>query len=291
MLPAVCHPNNASAVLPTPVGPLPAAPFTDSLLRSPLLLHIPHASTGIPDDACGDFVVDRNTLDAELLRLTDRFTDALYGDGFPPAQIVAADVSRLVVDVERFADDAHEPCAAHGMGAVYVRTSSGAPLRAISATRRAQLMDQYYWPHHHRLDAMAARALEQFGRCVIIDAHSFPVAPLPTQVDVGDPPEIGIGTDAMHTSAELADVVHTFFTDRGFSVGVNRPFAGALVPNAYYGRDQRVQSVMIEVRRDLYMNERTGDRLPRFADVQRVLTEFRALLEAWSMPTTRPSVS
>jgi hypothetical protein len=29
-----------------------------------------------------------------------------------------ATVSRLVVDVERFADDAHEPCAAHGMGAV-----------------------------------------------------------------------------------------------------------------------------------------------------------------------------
>jgi hypothetical protein len=35
-------------------------------------------------------VVDRDTLDAELLRLTDRFTDALYGDGFPPARIVAA---------------------------------------------------------------------------------------------------------------------------------------------------------------------------------------------------------
>jgi N-formylglutamate amidohydrolase len=249
------------------------------LLRSPLLLHIPHASTCIPDEAFGDFVVDRDTLDAELLRLTDRFTDALYGDGFPSAQIVAADVSRLVVDVERFADDANESCAAHGMGAVYVRTSTGAPLRAISETRRAQLMNEYYWPHHHRLDAMAARALEQFGRCVIIDAHSFPVAPLPTQVDVGDPPEIGIGTDAMHTSAALAEVVHTFFTDRGFSVGVNRPFAGALVPNAYYGQDQRVQSVMIEVRRDLYMDERTGESSPHFSAMQRLLAELRTMLE------------
>ena len=253
------------------------------MLRSPLLLHIPHASTSIPDDAFGDFVVDRDTLDAELLRLTDRYTDTLYGDGFPSAQIVAADVSRLVVDVERFADDAHEPCAAHGMGAVYVRTSSGAPLRVVSETRRAQLTDEYYWPHHHHLDAIAARALEQFGRCVIIDAHSFPVTPLPTQVDFSDPPEIGIGTDAMHTSAALAEMVHTFFTDRGFRVGVNRPFAGALVPNAFYGRDARVQSVMIELRRDLYMDERTGERLPVFADLQRALSEFRALLEAWSL--------
>jgi N-formylglutamate amidohydrolase len=104
------------------------------MLRSPLLLHIPHASTCIPDDARGDFVVDRDTLDAELLRLTDRYTDTLYGDGFPSAQIVAADVSRLVVDVERFADDAHEPCAAHGMGAVYVRTRA---VRALRDHRRA----------------------------------------------------------------------------------------------------------------------------------------------------------
>lgn len=191
----------------------------------------------------GDFVVDRDTLDAELLRLTDRFTDALYGDGFPPAQIVAADVSRLVVDVERFADDAHEPCAAYGMGAVYVRTSSGAPLRVVSETRRSDLMDRYYWPHHQRLDAMATRALEQFGRCVIIDAHSFPVAPLPTQVDVGDPPEIGIGTDAMHTSDELADVVHTFFTDHGFRVGVNRPFDGARALRVDLSRPRRYATV------------------------------------------------
>lgn len=249
------------------------------MLRSPLLLHIPHASTCIPDEAFSDFVVDRDTLDAELLRLTDRFTDALYGDGFPEAQIVAADVSRLVVDVERFANDAHEPCAAHGMGAVYVRTSTGAPLRVLSETRRAQLMNEYYWPHHRRLDALTTRALEQFGRCVIIDAHSFPVAPMPTQVDFGDPREIGIGTDAMHTSAALAEVVHTFFTDRGFRVGVNRPFAGALVPNAYYGRDQRVQSVMIEVRRDLYMDERTGEPSPHFAGMQRTLAELRTMLE------------
>jgi N-formylglutamate amidohydrolase len=66
-------------------------------------------------------------------------------------------------------------------------------------------------------------------------------------------------------------------------VGVNRPFAGALVPNAFYGGDARVQSVMIEVRRDLYMDERTGSRLSRFAEVRRVLIELRALLEAWSL--------
>jgi N-formylglutamate amidohydrolase len=60
---------------------------------------------------------------------------------------------------------------------------------------------------------------------------------------------------------------------------VNRPFAGALVPNAYYGQDQRVQSVMIEVRRDLYMDERTGESSPHFSAMQRLLAELRTMLE------------
>ena len=52
--------------------------------------------------------------------------------GLPSADVVRAEVSRLVVDVERFADDRLERCAAVGMGATYVRTCAGNPLRALS---------------------------------------------------------------------------------------------------------------------------------------------------------------
>jgi N-formylglutamate deformylase len=49
-------------------------------------------------------------------------------------------------------------------------------------------------------------------------------------------------------------------------IAFDRPFAGALVPLSYLGNDRRVQAVMIELRRDLYLDEETGDRLPGFAD-------------------------
>jgi N-formylglutamate deformylase len=49
-------------------------------------------------------------------------------------------------------------------------------------------------------------------------------------------------------------------------IAFDRPFAGALVPLPYLGTDRRVQAVMIELRRDLYLDEETGGRLPGFAD-------------------------
>jgi hypothetical protein len=49
-------------------------------------------------------------------------------------------------------------------------------------------------------------------------------------------------------------------------IAFDRPFAGALVPLSYLGNDRRVQAVMIELRRDLYMDEETGGRLAGFAD-------------------------
>jgi hypothetical protein len=42
------------------------------------------------------------------------------------------------------------------------------------------------------------------------------------------------------------------------------PFAGALVPMRFYGKDLRVRALMIEVRRGLYMDERSGARGPAF---------------------------
>jgi N-formylglutamate amidohydrolase len=245
---------------------------------SPLFVHIPHDSTVIPPAELGDFVVSAEALSREQRLLTDWHTADLYAQGADPDDIVRAEVSRLVVDVERFADDRLERCAAFGLGATYVKTCDGRPLRELSASRRAELLDRYYWPHHRRLDEAAATRLARFGRCVILDAHSFPTGVLPTQVDFSAPPEIGIGTQPGHTSPALRALAEDFFRGHGFVVGVDVPFSGSMVPNRHFGQDFRVQSVMIEVRRDLYMDEATAERHDGFARIQALLTDFRARL-------------
>lgn len=249
---------------------------------TPLLVHIPHDSTVIPPAEQADFLVSASELRHELLRLTDWHTRELYADGLAADDMLRAEFSRLVVDVERFDDDRVEPCAAVGMGATYVRTCDGRPLRTLTPIRRAELLGRYYWPHHRRLDEAAAERLARFGRCVILDAHSFPTGPLPTQVDFSAPPEIGIGTQPGHTPPELRALAEGFFRSRGFVVGVDVPFRGAIVPNRFFGHEPRVRSVMIEVRRDLYMDEATGERHEGFGRMQAALTEFRAELTRYA---------
>ncbi len=249
---------------------------------NPLVLHIPHASTAFPAAYEADFLPSPAVLRQELLRLTDWYADELFAAGAPADQSIRAGWSRLVVDVERFPDDSRERCAEYGMGATYVRTSRGEALRELTPARREEIMQLFYWPHHARLNLAARQRLERFEHCLIIDAHTFPSLALPTQVDFAAPPEIGLGTEGMHTSAELLALAERFFRAHGLSVGVDTPFAGTMVPNDYFGKQSRVQSIMVEVRRDLYLHEATGEKHAGFTAMQRLLSEFRLLAEGFA---------
>ena len=72
------------------------------------------------------------------------------------------------------------------------------------------------------------------------------------------------------------------FTTAGFAVALDQPFAGAMVPLSCYRKDSRVAALMIEVRRDLYMDAATGARAPRFQAFRLCLrTILETLLRDW----------
>jgi len=238
-----------------------------------VLLHIPHSSTHIPDEYRNIYHLDADGLALENLRLTDLYTDQLYH--LPGAERAVFPVSRFLVDAERFSDDAQESMAARGMGVLYTATTQLQPLRpAPDAVQRQALLDRYYHPHHDFVNDWADRALAGHGRCLLIDCHSFPSKALPYELDNQSlpRPEICIGTDDFHTPPQLLAAMQDHFEELGYWVGVDAPFAGSLTPGKHYARTSQVQSFMIEVRKDLYMNEETGEKLPRFTDVRAHLT-------------------
>lgn len=246
-----------------------------------ILLHIPHASTLIPTDVRKGFLLTEPDLQQELLRMTDAYTDDLF-DLVGATKRVIFPVSRLVVDPERFADDAQEVMAARGMGVVYTRTQDGRPLRG--SVDRADLLKRYYEPHHRELDRWVALALEAYGTCLLVDCHSFPSAPLPCDLDqTPSRPDICIGTDAFHTLPELRDAASAAFAELGYGVEIDRPYSGSLVPAAYYGRDTRVCTVMVEINRRLYMDENTGEKLPEYmACRESIRAALNTLITFWN---------
>jgi N-formylglutamate deformylase len=241
----------------------------------PVIAHIPHASTLIPARVRQEILVDDAELERELIRLTDWHTDDLFdwlGDR-GVARFVNH-LSRFVFDPERFLDDADEATAAHGMGVLYTHGTQGQRLRETDPGLRGARIDQLYQPYHGALDEAVGTMLTRFGSCTVIDCHSFPTEPLPVELDQArGRPDICIGTDDAHTPPQLADALETALQAQGYVVKRNTPYAGTFVPSGFYGRDSSVRSVMIEVRRGLYLDETTAERGVDYDDVKRALEQ------------------
>jgi N-formylglutamate deformylase len=96
-----------------------------------MIFHIPHSSPHIPPEQGPKIILPAEQLAKELVKITDWFTDELFGCHLEREDsVVTFGVSRLVVDPERFFDNHQEPMAKVGMGVVYTKTSSGARLRS-----------------------------------------------------------------------------------------------------------------------------------------------------------------
>jgi N-formylglutamate amidohydrolase len=243
----------------------------------PVLLHIPHSATAIPQPYRADYVLDETSLAHELRKLTDLYTDELYQ--LPGATRAVFPVSRFLVDPERFAEDADESMAARGMGVLYTVTTELQPLRSPpDPARRAELLARYYEPHHGALDDWAQAALKQTGRGLLIDCHSYPSKALPYELENASlpRPQIGIGTDPFHTPRPLAELLAGAFKAKGYEVGLDHPFAGTMTPGRYYRQNPAIMAFMIEVRKDLYVDEASGHKLSAFAQVQSDLTDIMA---------------
>ena len=244
-----------------------------------LILHIPHAAKVIPSEYLPFFKLNETDLNYEILKMTDHFTDALFQGNTTKNIVVSFPVSRLLVDPERFENDADEPMASRGMGCVYAKTHDGKDLKNGNVIRN-ELIEKFYRPHHRVLHEKVKENLHKHNSAIIIDCHSFPKFPLPYELDqTPNRSEICIGTDSFHTPSELTDFMIAKFTGYGLGVSVNTPFSGSMVPYGFWHKDHRVRSIMIEIRRDLYMDESSGKKSFQFNLIQQMTCEIFDQLE------------
>jgi N-formylglutamate deformylase len=180
--------------------------------------------------------------------------------------------SRLAVDPERFDDPDLEEMERRGMGAVYTATSDRRPLRSLTPDQRDELLVRHFHPYHTAFADEVDRQLDTHGSCTIVDVHSYPSEALAYELHGADPrPELCIGTHPVHTTDRLRTAVGGLATEHGLGTGFDQPFRGTFVPMRQLG-DPRVRSIMLEFRRDTYLDEPTSEphagleRLTRFCE-------------------------
>ena len=242
---------------------------------SSILIHVPHASTHIPAEYLPSYLAP--DLHEEILCMTDWYCDDLFECG---QEMVVFPYSRLLCDVERFVVDSMEAMSRVGMGMAYTRCANGATLRHVPPELRAAIYSKFYNPHHAQLTESTEQKLAKYGRCLLVDGHSFHPTPLPYEFDQSpDRPDFCIGTDTFHTSSEQARFSVEFFCSRGYTVARNRPFSGTLVPMQFYHNDARVQSIMLEINRKLYMNDQ-AEKTAQYPKIKQLISEWISELES-----------
>jgi len=236
-----------------------------------IILHIPHSAVNIPIKE--GYVATEDVIKAEMLKLTDWYTDDLFQHK-DTIQIVTP-FSRLFCDVERFPDDKDEIMAKYGMGMLYTKLDDGLLLREITPDLKEKIKVEYYDPHHGRLTREVGGQLERLDSCLIVDCHSFSNKPFLRDIDKEEPrPDICIGTDSFHTPQVLIDTAKKYFDKNDLICKINTPYSGALVPLNYYLIDKRVESIMIEVNRDLYLIPGTNKKNDNYNTVKNILKGF-----------------
>ncbi|MCD9198323.1 N-formylglutamate amidohydrolase [Aeromicrobium wangtongii] len=237
--------------------------------ESHVIIHVPHSSRVIPREVRSHIFLDDAALGRELDAVTDAFTDVIAEHAAARASVrpwlFINDFSRLVVDPV-------------GAGVVHTRTSDDFLLREVSddeisgGRRRTTpparpvrvgwhdviggLVVRHLAPYAAAFTELVTQRVEATGEATIIDLHSYPLHP-PSYGRHGDGPraEVRFGTDDFYTPHWLVANAQKAFGH--FEVDLHS-FAGCYVPLKQYRSEDRVSALMIELRRDLYMDETFG---------------------------------
>ena len=230
------------------------------------LIHLPHSGTKIPPKYISDYFLTEKQLHDNIYEYSDLLTDVLFDSMYQQFGGVKNEYSRLFFDPERFFNDDNEAMQQNfKMGWFYENAIlENKPLRN---THNKEEISKYFLNHHKELNKKTKSKLDKYGKCTVIDCHSFSNIPYWFLDKNMELPDICIGYEDMHADEFLINIILEEFKE--FNVMVNRPYSGALVPTDYYQKDKNVKSVMIEINKKLYLEADNLTKNEHFMDIKK----------------------
>lgn len=216
-----------------------------------ILIHIPHSSLYIPRIYKKISLVSEEELEKENIFMCDNKIDELIDN---KEQSLIFNYSRLYCDVERFRDDS-EIMNKYGMGYIYTKTSTGKKIFDSPSISHKKEIDLIYENHHKKLDDYVTRILNKYNKCIIIDLHSYSDHQVANLFNYQNTPDICLGTEEAYYNQELIDTIKEYFENYGYSVMLNYPYSGSIIPNKYFNKtNTNIVSIMIELNKKIYID-------------------------------------
>lgn len=174
-----------------------------------------------------------------------------------------------------------------GVGLIHSVTDANKALLQQTPIATADLqrrLDAFYWPYHNELAAILKNMQADAGIAHHVSCHSMSSIARAVSKDAGEQrSDFDIGDRHGETcNREFVDTVQAFLGGFGYDVTINKHFAGAESIRKHGEPANGIQSLQIETRRGLYMDEESYQKRPEFETVRGHLGQLAAHLSNYA---------
>ncbi len=218
--------------------------YNENSFKYPVIVTIPHSGTYIPSKIKNLFI--KNPI--PVLTNMDWYLDKLYSFlQEMNVTVLKFNYSRYVVDVNRGPNKSL--VGSYKKSVISKRTLFDKPIYSgdLSTEDIRYRIEKFYRPFHAKLDELVQHRLQKFEKVYIFDIHSFG---MPIERD------IVVGNDDGKTSSEkFLSLIIENLEKQGFNAAKNVVWKGGYIVKKY-GANSRVESVIIEIKFNKYLEER-----------------------------------
>jgi hypothetical protein len=249
-----------------------------------LVLNVPYGALAAPPPVARRLGLGPDDWRRENWRLSDPYLlglareAAIRGRDSPPRPLLAYGYSPLVADpMGLMASEMGQ--GEPGGPVLLAKDTSGRELPDWGEAERTFILQKTCEPYLSDLGRTCLELLAKENLVCLVTLRSFSSEPESWQKDRRRPrPQIFLGASSGHTPEGLAHLAGTVFRAMGFWPQLGWPLSVSNPPAAVAG-EGRLKTLDVGLRRDLYLDERTGKSKEAAPALVRVLRLFLGLLE------------
>ncbi len=241
--------------------------------KLPILISIPHSSIFVPKEICEKMLIHTH----DIKNHSDLFTDEIFD--LPCTYKVKANISRLVVDVNRASDDIELESQLCVDGVVVRVTPDGKKIYSSppKVSEIGQRLETYHFTFHDRIEKIIKKEKIKF----IIDGHSmWSQRPSSLKGSTIDRTDVCLGNrNFTSCSREQTHFIKNFFEKHNYSVAVNDPYSGKYVLG-YHCHRKYLPGIQLEINRKIFLNEKTL--IPKTKQIKILNEQLKELVYVFS---------